>query len=132
MSEPEEATRVVVYDGICHICSGWAKFLSRRRLEQPFTLVPMQSEHGRSLLVAHGIDPEDPSSFLVIDGGRALTDSDAVLHVIASPGGAWRLAGILRAIPQRWRDAGYRVLARNRYRWFGRRDTCYLPGTGDR
>jgi predicted DCC family thiol-disulfide oxidoreductase YuxK len=61
----------------------------------------MQSEEGRALLTAHGVDAEDPSTFLVLDAGQA-----------------WRA----------WRDALYRLLARNRYRWFGRRAVCYLPG----
>jgi predicted DCC family thiol-disulfide oxidoreductase YuxK len=89
-------------------------------------LVAMQSEAGRSLLSAHGIDPDDPASFLVLDGPQVLTQSDAVIRVIAALGGAWRCAHAARVVPRRWRDGLYRVLARNRYRWFGRRETCYM------
>ena len=75
----------------------------------------------------HGIDPEDPSTFLVVDGGRAYIASDASIHVAAAVGGLWRLARVARVVPRTWRDALYRLIARNRYRWFGRRTTCYLP-----
>jgi predicted DCC family thiol-disulfide oxidoreductase YuxK len=118
--------RILVFDGHCHLCSGWARFLMRHRVEPPFQLVAMQSEAGRALLSSHAIDPDDPASFLVLDGPQELTQSDAVIHVIAALGGAWRCAQAARILPRRWRDGLYRLLARNRYRWFGRRDTCYL------
>lgn len=98
-------------------------------MPSPFALVPMQSEAGRALLVTHGIDPEDPTTFLVLDRGQVFTESAAAIHVVAAFGGGWKLASIARAIPRPWRDGLYRVLARNRYRWFGRRTTCHLPGS---
>jgi predicted DCC family thiol-disulfide oxidoreductase YuxK len=120
-------SRLMVYDGYCHLCSGWADFMSRHPTDPPFTHLPMQSETGRALLMRHGIDPDDPATFLVVDGERVLTDSDAALHVVTALGGAWRALGLARAIPKPWRDALYRVLARNRYRWFGRRAQCHVP-----
>ena len=119
--------RVVVFDGICHVCSGWVQFMERHRIEPPFKLIPMQSEKGKALLTAHGIDPEDPATFLVLDGERQFTQSDGAIHVVAALGGAWVLITAARVIPKPWRDALYRLLARNRYRWFGQRSTCYLP-----
>jgi predicted DCC family thiol-disulfide oxidoreductase YuxK len=87
----------------------------------------MQSDIGRALLSANGIDPDDPLTFLVIDRGRRMTESDAAIHVVTELGGAWPLIEIVRIVPRGWRDALYRLLARNRYRWFGKRSTCYLP-----
>lgn len=124
---PESTTRTIVYDGHCYICSGWVRFLERHRVEPPFQLVPMQSPLGRELLQQHGIDPDDPSTFLVLDDGRILTAGDAAIHVVAALGGAWRLIHVTRIVPRRARDAFYRWIARNRYRWFGRRPVCYLP-----
>jgi predicted DCC family thiol-disulfide oxidoreductase YuxK len=66
-------------------------------------------------------------TFLVIDRGQCLTQSDAAIHVVTELGGAWRLVGAVRVLPKRCRDGLYRLLARNRYRWFGKRSTCYLP-----
>ena len=87
----------------------------------------MQGQQGSALLRAHGLDPQDPMSFLLLDAQGAWTDTDAILRVLAGLGGAWRLTGALRVLPRSWRDAAYRALARNRYRWFGRHDACYLP-----
>jgi predicted DCC family thiol-disulfide oxidoreductase YuxK len=127
MSVTDPNARVIVFDGICHVCSGGVRFVARHRIEPPFKLIPMQSAEGKALLVQQGIDPEDPTTFLVLDGGFILTQSDASIHVMAAIGGPWRLVVIARVIPRAWRDWLYRLLARNRYRWFGRRSTCYLP-----
>jgi predicted DCC family thiol-disulfide oxidoreductase YuxK len=119
--------RVIVFDGICHVCSGGVRFLARHRIEPPFELIPMQSADGKALLSQYGIDTEDPITFLVLDRGLVLTQSDASIQVMAAIGGLWRLVVVARVIPRAWRDWLYRLLARNRYRWFGRRTTCYLP-----
>ncbi len=121
--------RLLVFDGYCHLCSGWARFLSRHPATPPFRLVAVQTEEGRSLLCAQGIDPLDPSTFLVVDRGRIHRESDAVIHVVSALGGPWRAMDLARVIPRALRDAMYRLLARNRYRWFGRRQVCYLPGS---
>jgi predicted DCC family thiol-disulfide oxidoreductase YuxK len=89
----------------------------------------MQSDHGQALLVEHGIDVNDPTTFLVLDGGLALTQSDGVLHILREIGGIWRFVALGRVLPKSWRDWLYDVLARNRYKWFGRRAECYVPPT---
>ena len=127
MQRPDPGARIIVFDGICHVCSGWVRFLSRHRIDPPFQLIPMQSAAGKALLVEYGIDPEDPATFLVLDQGQGFTKSDASIHVISALGGAWRIFNVARIVPRRWRDALYQTLARNRYRWFGRRSVCYLP-----
>jgi predicted DCC family thiol-disulfide oxidoreductase YuxK len=120
-------TRAIVFDGYCYICSGWVRFMKKHPTKPPFELLPMQSERGRALLVEHGIDPADPMTFLVLDGDKALTESDGAIHVMTVLGGLWRVMVVGRILPKSWRDGLYRLLARNRYNWFGRRDTCYLP-----
>jgi len=120
--------RVLIYDGHCHLCSGWARFLHRHPVSPPFRLVAMQSEEGRALLTTHGIDAEDPSTFLVLDAGQSWRESAAVIQVVTALGGPWRVFIVAKIVPRAWRDALYRLLARNRYRWFGRRAVCYVPG----
>lgn len=127
MQRLEPNARVIVFDGICHVCSGGVRFLARHRIEPPFELIPMQSAEGKALLEQFGIDTDDPATFLVLDRGLVLTQSDASIHVMAAIGGLWRLVVVGRLIPRPWRNWLYRLLARNRYRWFGRRTTCYLP-----
>jgi predicted DCC family thiol-disulfide oxidoreductase YuxK len=121
--------RIVVFDGLCNLCTGGARWFEHHPAKPPFLLVPMQSDRGRALSAQHGYDPDDPLTFLVLDGRQCLTQSDAWIHLIVAAGGAWRLMHAARIIPRAWRDSVYRVIARNRYRWFGRRRVCYLPQT---
>jgi predicted DCC family thiol-disulfide oxidoreductase YuxK len=133
MPEPSHSpSRVIVFDGDCLLCSGWVDFLLRHDRRRRYRFAAMQGRAGRELLAAHGLDPQDPTTFLLFDPPRARTDSDAVIAVLEGLGGFWRTTTVLRAIPNAWRDAGYRWLARNRYRWFGKRTSCYLPAAGDR
>ncbi|AWH30243.1 hypothetical protein C1931_15680 [Stenotrophomonas sp. YAU14A_MKIMI4_1] len=118
---------VIVFDGVCALCSRWVRFLLRFDRHGRYRFAAMQGAHGSGLLRAHGLDPNDPLSFLLVDAQGAWTDTNAILRVLAGLGGPWRLAGALRMLPQAWRDRAYRVLARNRYRWFGRHDACFLP-----
>jgi predicted DCC family thiol-disulfide oxidoreductase YuxK len=122
----EAENRIVVFDGLCNLCSGGARWLENHQAKPPFRLVPMQSDLGRALLTQHGYDPDDPLTFLVLDGRQCLTRADAWIHLVAAAGGGWRLIYATRVIPRAWRDSIYRLIARNRYRWFGRRNTCYL------
>ncbi len=118
---------VVVFDGVCVLCSGWVHFLLRHDQRGRYRFAAMQTPAGRALLQAHGLDPDDPLSLLLVQGDHARRDSDAVIAVLTGLGGPWRLAGALRLLPRPLRDVGYRWLARNRYRWFGRREACLLP-----
>ena len=118
---------VIVFDGVCALCSRWVRFLLRFDRKGRYRFAAMQGAHGRRLLETHGLDPDDPLSFLLVEGGTAYTDTDAIVRVISGLGGALRLPGLARWLPAVLRDRGYRWLARNRYRWFGRHETCFLP-----
>ncbi len=118
---------VILFDGICVLCTANARFVLRHDRQGYFRLASVQSEAGRALCERFGVDPEDPDTMLVIEGERARRDSDAVLAIAEGLGWPWRAAGVLRGIPQGWRDAAYRRIARNRYRLFGRRAACWVP-----
>ncbi|HEX8225262.1 MAG TPA: thiol-disulfide oxidoreductase DCC family protein [Allosphingosinicella sp.] len=126
MSEPERP--VIVFDSICMLCSANARFILRHDRRRHFRLASMQSEAGAALYRRFGIDPADPETLILVENGRARRDSDAVLAIWSGLGWPWRAAGIARIVPAALRDPLYRWVARNRYRWFGRRDTCWLPG----
>ena len=118
---------VLVFDGVCVLCSRWVHFILRHDRAARIRLAPMQSRAGRELLAEFGLDPDNPLSLLYVVDGCGYQDSDAILRVLASFGGAWRATALLRAIPRFVRDPLYRWLARNRYRWFGRTDQCLVP-----
>src|SRR5690349_24461305 len=92
-SAGERPPAIVVFDGVCVLCSGGVRFLLPRDRAGRFRFTAMQSETGRRLLAEHGIDAADPVSFLLLEGGRAHTDSSATLRVLVLLGGWWRLAG---------------------------------------
>lgn len=122
-----DAGPVIVFDGVCVLCSGWVRFLLRVDRRKRYRFAAMQAATGSALMQAHGLDPTDPMSFLLVDGASAQIDSDGVIAVLTGLGGAWRLAGVARLVPRWLRDGVYRFIARRRYRWFGRKTTCDLP-----
>lgn len=117
---------IVLFDAKCVLCSANAQFILTHDKAARFRLASMQGDVGASLFRAHGFDPSDPTSILVIDGSTVRKDSDAVLSIYEGLGFPWRLASVLRIIPAGVRDPLYRLIARNRYRCFGQRATCWV------
>ena len=118
---------IILYDGVCVLCSGWVRFVAKRDVARRFRFTPIESEYGSRLARALGIDPRDPDTNAVVLAGRGLVRSDAALAVIGTlPGWAW--VRVLRFVPRTLRDGFYTLIARTRYRVFGRHDVCDLGG----
>lgn len=122
------APPVVVFDAVCPLCSANARFILRHDRDRVFRFASLQSEAGAALYRRFGIDPANPETLIVVEGGRARRDSDAVLAIWSGLGWPWRALAAARIVPTALRDPLYRWVARNRYRLFGRRETCWLPG----
>ena len=118
---------IILFDAHCVLCSANARFVLRFDIERRFRLAAMQGDVGAELFRRNGLDPADPESILVVDGDRVWRDSDAVIAIYAGLGWPWRAAVAVRLVPRGLRDPVYRWVARNRYRMFGRRETCWLP-----
>ncbi|WP_414648262.1 thiol-disulfide oxidoreductase DCC family protein [Dyella sp.] len=120
---------VIVYDGVCLLCSRWVRFLLTHDREGRYRFAPMQSDSGRRLLQTHGLDPDSPFSMLLVDGNNGYTDTTAIARVLRGlPGKRWHwLSAALLFMPRRLRDAAYRLVARHRYRIFGRSEQCFVP-----
>ncbi|WP_316230361.1 thiol-disulfide oxidoreductase DCC family protein [Bradyrhizobium sp. SZCCHNR1051] len=117
---------VILYDGVCVFCSRWVQFVIARDTAKRFRFTPIQSPYGTRLAQAFGIDPQEPDTNAVVHGGKAHLKSDAALTVLSSlPGWGWTRA--LLAIPKPLRDAVYSLVARNRYRIFGKYESCFVP-----
>lgn len=116
-----------LYDGVCVLCSGGVRYALRHERDRTIRFVAIQSGEGRALARAHGLDADDPDSFLFIEEGRALKKSDGALALAEHLGGPVRLLLLGRFLPRPWRDWLYDRLARNRYRLFGRKETCDRP-----
>lgn len=126
---------ILVFDGVCVLCSHWVGFVLRHDRRRLYNFAAMQSSTGRKLLIEHGLDPDDPQSFLLLEHGRSYTGTEAIVRVLRSFGGRWTVAStVLAAVPLSVRDGLYRWTARNRYRLFGKHDACIVPSahTADR
>ena len=117
---------VILYDGVCVFCSRWVRFVAARDKEQRFRFTAIQSGYGTRLAKAFGIDPGDPDTNAVVHGGVAYFKSDAALTVLGELP-RWRWVRVLRFVPKPLRDAAYNLVARNRYRIFGKYDNCFIP-----
>jgi predicted DCC family thiol-disulfide oxidoreductase YuxK len=117
---------VILYDGVCVFCSRWIRFIAKRDTAKRFRFTAIQSPYGTCLAQAFGIDPNDPDTNAVIHGGMAYFKSDAALTVLSSLPD-WRWTRALFAVPKPLRNAVYNLVAKNRYRIFGKYDECFLP-----
>ena len=122
----DDAAPVLVFDGVCLLCSRSVHFVLRHDRAGRIRFASMQSAPGRALFERFGVDPDSPSSLLYVVDGHGFTDSEALLRIVAGFGGAWRLMAVCRLLPRRLRDAAYRAVARNRYKWFGRSRQCFI------
>ncbi|MEA3062826.1 MAG: hypothetical protein QOJ94_2607 [Sphingomonadales bacterium] len=122
-----DSPTIIVFDGLCPLCSAHARFILKHDRRRRFRLAAMQSEAGAALYRRFGLDPADPDSLILVEGGRMRHGSDAVLAIWSGLGWPWRLAAAARLIPAFLRDPVYSWVARNRYRLFGRRETCWAP-----
>ena len=118
---------IILFDAECVLCSANAQFVLRHDRAARFRLASVQGDVGANLCRKNGVDPHDPVSILVIDGDDVKRDSDAVLSIYQGLGFPWNLTAIFRIIPAMVRDPVYRFIARNRYRLFGKRETCWVP-----
>ena len=107
----------LIFDGVCVLCSLGCGFVSKRNRRGYFRFVPMQLAEGRPLAEQLGINPDRPDSFAFVANGQAYVKIRS------------RAAHLFHFIPRVIRDEIYDLVARNRYRWFGRRDTCILPNS---
>jgi predicted DCC family thiol-disulfide oxidoreductase YuxK len=123
---PDLPDGLVLFDGVCALCSGWVRFLIARDPEGRFRYVSIQSEAGRRLAVRFGIDADEPQTNVVIGDGAAHFKSDSAIAALSGvPRWGWVRA--VRILPKRLRDWLYDRVAGNRYRWFGKRETCFMP-----
>ena len=117
---------LILFDGVCVLCAGWVNFIIPRDPEGRYRFVSIQSEIGRVLAARFGIDADAPQSNVVIRDGTAWFKGDSALRVWRDLQG-WRWTQAFRLLPRPLRNVFYDVIARNRYRWFGRRETCLMP-----
>jgi len=123
---------IVLYDGVCGLCNQLVQFLLKRDKHDQLRYASLQSDFASKILVRHGLNPKDLDTVCVVinyeeTDERVLTRSTAILNVIKNLGGIWKVAALGQVVPRPIRDLLYEMVARNRYRMFGKYETCMLP-----
>ncbi len=119
---------IILFDGLCNFCSGAVKYVIERDKKAKFRFAPLQSGAGKAIMEKYGIENGDFDSFILIENGKVYMRSTAALRVQRLLGGFWKFLYVFIVIPVPIRDAVYDFLARNRYKWFGKKDECMVPG----
>lgn len=126
----DERPLIVLFDGHCNLCNGTVRFIVKRDRAMRFRFAALQGSAARRLCSERGMPmpmADEPDSIIVLDGDRLLERSDAALAIASRLGFPWRSCRVFRLLPRGLRDGLYRLVARHRYRWFGRSDTCMVP-----
>jgi len=118
---------ILLFDGVCNFCDASINFVIERDPEGKFKYASLQSKVGEAFLKEFGMDTKNYDSFVLVDGETYYTKSTAALRVLKGLGGAWKLLYGFIIIPKPIRDAVYGLIAKNRYKWFGKKDACMLP-----
>ncbi|WP_251034673.1 MULTISPECIES: thiol-disulfide oxidoreductase DCC family protein [Bacteria] len=119
--------RVLLFDGVCNLCNGAVQFIIKRDPDGLISFASLQSDTAQELLASQGLPTEHFDSMVFIENGQIYRKSAAVLKVSRHLRGAWRLSAVFFAVPRPLRDMVYSVIARSRYKWFGKREACMLP-----
>ncbi len=118
---------IIVFDGVCNFCNAFVNFVLERDHQGLFKFGTLQSPPAQQILEQFQLSTDDYETFLLIEHGKLFTKSTAALKILQHLGIPWSLFGIFRMIPRQLRDPCYDFIARHRYRWMGKSDSCRVP-----
>ncbi len=128
MSVPEVRNPVILFDGVCNLCSGLVQFIINRDPSGIFRFAPLQSETGKKLVSRFDLSYDKLDSIILIENNNYYLKSTAALKIVQSLGALWPLFCVFMLAPRPIRDYFYDIVARNRYEWYGKRVECMIPG----
>ncbi|MEM9984506.1 MAG: thiol-disulfide oxidoreductase DCC family protein [Bacteroidota bacterium] len=123
---------VVIFDGVCNLCNASVDFIIRQDKKGKIKVTANQHDAGQQILLENGLRPEQVETLYLLENGKLYDRSTAALGIARQLGFPWSLAYVFIVIPKPIRDGVYRWIARNRYRWFGKKDSCRLPTAEER
>lgn len=124
----EQNKQIILFDGVCNLCNRFVQWVIKRDKRDTFRFAPLQGEIGMQLMQEHKLHPEKIDSIILVQPNAGYSvKSTAALKIGASMGGMYRALVIFRIIPVFLRDPIYDWVARNRYKWYGKRDQCMIP-----
>jgi len=118
---------IILFDGVCNLCNGFVQFVLKRDKKKKFLFASLQSTYGTGLSNYFNLSTTLPTTIALYSGQKIFTESDAVIKITSSLRGIWKITIVLLIIPRFIRNPIYRLLARNRYKLFGKRDQCMVP-----
>ena len=127
MSTPEVHNPVVLFDGVCNLCNRSVKFIINRDPAAKFRFAPLQSETGKNLISEFKLDNDNLDSIILVENSLCYIKSTAVLKILRKLGSLWPLLYVFIIVPPVIRDYFYDIVARNRYKWFGKEERCMVP-----
>lgn len=117
---------VILFDGVCNLCSGSVQFILKRDKEKKFLFASLQSAYGKNILNQFALPTDTFNSFILLEDGKIFTRSTAALKMFSQLNG-WKWVKLFWIVPKFIRDAVYNLIAKNRYKWFGKKDECWIP-----
>ena len=127
MEKAENNKVIVLFDGVCNMCNGFINNLIDRDRKSILRFASLQSDIAKGALRNFGIDNNTLTSILVIKNDKLYSNSRAILEICRSLGGIYKLLYVFIIIPSFIRDFFYKIVAKNRYKWFGISDSCRIP-----
>ena len=128
MKLSEQQHPVILFDGVCNLCSGAVAFIIKRDKSARYKFAALQSETGKNFISKFNLSPEKIDSIFLVDNDTYYIKSTAVIKICRDLGALWPLVYIFILIPKALRDYIYDLVAKNRYRWFGKQEQCLIPG----
>jgi len=118
---------IILFDGVCNFCNGAINFVLKQDKKGVFHFAPLQSEAAQKLLRQYNLSTKDFDSFVLIDNGKVYKKSSASLRVMNKLPWYWKEVQLFRIVPTIFRDTIYDFIAKNRYKWFGKKEQCMVP-----
>lgn len=125
-----ENKSIIFFDGVCNLCNNSVQFIIKRDKHKRFLYASLQSDAARDILLQFKIKNSGFDSIILLENGKLYQKSTAILKIVKQLNGFWKLNYVFILIPKFFRDFIYDIIAKNRYKWFGKREVCLLP-TGD-
>ena len=125
--QKEISQKTVLFDGVYNLCSSSVQFIIKKDKKNQFLFGSLQGETGRQYLKKFSLPADNFNSFVLIENDKLYTRSAAALRILKHLGGAWSLLYGFIIVPEFIRDAVYKWIAKNRYKWFGKKAACWIP-----
>jgi len=123
----KEEKKIVLFDGVCNLCSSSVQFIISHDKKNQFLFGSLQGKAGREYLQKFNLPENDFNSFMLVEGDQLFTRSSGALRMLKHLGGRWQLLYAFIIIPKFIRDGIYNLVAKNRYKWFGKKEECWIP-----